>query len=122
MAYGIWSGRLINQHSFAAAAEFATDQGAGGRHTDDGGDHSDCFLSEIVTGFAASVAQQSCRAKFVKAGLRLLDQCPVRQLSDNLLTTPRKDPAGLKSGFRENLFRDQKWTRVTGGEGRLLHR
>jgi hypothetical protein len=36
---------------------------------------SDCFLSEIVTGFAASVAQQSCRAKFMKAGLRLLDQC-----------------------------------------------
>src|SRR5262249_60986625 len=48
MAYGIWSGRLINQHSFAAAAEFATDQGAGGRHADDGGDHSDASSSTIV--------------------------------------------------------------------------
>jgi len=35
---------------------------------------SDCFLSEIVIGFAASVAQQSCRANFMKTGLRLLDQ------------------------------------------------
>src|SRR5262249_14319057 len=48
MAYGIWSGRLINQHSFAAAAEFSTDQGAGGRHTDDGGDHSDTSSLTIV--------------------------------------------------------------------------
>src|SRR5262245_3336794 len=48
MKYGIWSGRLINQHSFAAAAELATDQGAEGRHTDDGGDHSYTSSSTIV--------------------------------------------------------------------------
>src|SRR5262245_65848309 len=51
MAYGIWSWRLINQNSFAAAAEFATDQGAGGRKTDDGGDHSDTSSSTIVARF-----------------------------------------------------------------------
>src|SRR5262245_9403757 len=48
MAYDIWSWRLINQHSFAAAAEFATDQGTDGRHTDDGGDHSDTSSPTIV--------------------------------------------------------------------------
>src|SRR5262245_53188464 len=32
------------------------------------------FCLKIVTGFAASVAQQSCRANFMKTGLRLLDQ------------------------------------------------
>src|SRR5215475_3412662 len=48
MAYGVWSWRLINQHSFAPAAEFATDQGSGGRKTDDGGDHSDTSSSTIV--------------------------------------------------------------------------
>jgi nitrous oxide reductase len=54
MPSGIWSRRLINQHSFAAAAEFATDQGADGRHTDDSGDHSNTSSSTIV---AAEVSE-----------------------------------------------------------------
>src|SRR5262245_7462555 len=47
MAYEICSGRLINQYSFTAA-EFATDQRAGGRHADHRGGQADRPSTTVI--------------------------------------------------------------------------
>src|SRR5262245_37158928 len=62
MRYAIWSGRLINQHSFAAC-EFATDQGADDRQADDGGCQSDCPSTAIATRLSLSrSADDDCKS------------------------------------------------------------